>query len=122
MLEYRDKLKDKTILYIEDDLDIANNFNQIFEILFKQSTLAYNGIEALEYYKTSKFDIVLTDISMPNMSGIELAQKIKELNPSQKMIAMSGDKDKDIEGHEIFDYWYLKPADIGEILKLIAEI
>ncbi len=118
----KDKFKDKTILYIEDDLDIANNFNQIFEILFKQSTLAYNGIEALEYYKTSKFDTILTDISMPKMNGIELARKIKELNPSQKMIAMSGDKDKDIDGHEIFDYWYLKPANPEEIIKLIETV
>lgn len=50
---------------------------------------AHNGSKALEVLESEKIDIVLTDISMPDMNGIELTQKIKELYPDVKVLALS---------------------------------
>lgn len=56
-----------------------------FEIVFKAS----DGNEAVEYIKDNNLDIVLLDINMPNMNGIETLKKIKQINPSLKIIMLT---------------------------------
>ncbi len=50
---------------------------------------AHNGNQALEIISNTPIDIVLTDINMPEMNGVELAQKIKSFNPEIKILALS---------------------------------
>lgn len=52
--------------------------------------IAENGYEAYELFKSGNVNLILTDINMPVMNGLELCQKIKEINPNQKMIILSG--------------------------------
>lgn len=77
------------LLYVEDDKHISLSTVQMLSPFFNSITVAYNGIEGLEAYETKKFDIVLTDMMMPVLNGIEMSTKIREINPKQPIIVMS---------------------------------
>lgn len=87
--------KDLNILYVEDEKDLRKELEDILCCLFKTVVSAKDGEDGFSKYtlhtKEDKnyFDIVFTDINMPNVDGIELIKKIDEINKSQSIIVMS---------------------------------
>lgn len=86
---------------------------------------ADNGIEAVPVIEQHKPDIVLTDIKMPGMDGLELAQWIREHYPEIKVIFLTGYSDFDYARNalklEVSDY-LLKPVDEDELFKILEKI
>lgn len=78
------------ILLVDDDERLRIELKRMLQIFFKSVTVASDGSEAFEVYTTKSFDLVITDIDMPNMNGIELSQKIKSFNGNQAIIILSG--------------------------------
>jgi len=76
-------LQDLTILYVEDDIDTQRLIKRILDSSAKEVYIASDGVEGLEMYKEKQPDIVLTDICMPNMNGLDMSKEIKEINPKQ---------------------------------------
>ena len=80
--------------------------------------------EALEKIKTKKFDLILTDIKMPEMDGIELIKRVHQQNPETGVIFMTGYADvssaKEAVKEGAYDY-ILKPFDLNEIRKSVAQ-
>jgi len=72
-----------TILYVEDDLDTQRLIKQILSSYVKEIYVAGDGEEGLAFYKKLKPDIVLTDINMPKMNGLEMSEEIKKIVPNQ---------------------------------------
>lgn len=87
--ELKQFAKDLTILVVEDDKDLNSELVDLVNIFFSKSDFAYDGLEALELYKKSKYDIVLSDITMPNMNGVKLSQELINLNKSQSIVILS---------------------------------
>lgn len=113
------------ILIVEDDNDInkmlVNTFNSIFGIV-KSAT---NGYEALNMYKKERFDIVISDINMPLMNGIDLAKNIKKIKKEQHIIMTSAHNDIEylIELIDIgVDSFILKPIKFDKLLHKIGTI
>lgn len=81
-----------SILVVDDETSIL----QLVTMVLKQRAYtvlsASNGVEALMVYSSyrSEVDLVLTDIMMPGMNGIELAGRIRALDPNVKILLMSG--------------------------------
>lgn len=80
---------DLSVLIVEDDIALNEEIFSLAELFFKEVLRAYNGLEALEIYKSKRPDIVLSDITMPHMNGIELCKKIKLTNDEQNIIMLS---------------------------------
>jgi len=84
-----------SLLYIEDDASFLEESSEVFKELFAEVDTATDGemgyIKYDQFFQKtgSYFDIVVTDINMPNMNGIELIQKIYEYNPTQTIIVIS---------------------------------
>jgi len=78
------------ICLIEDDPMVRNVISRILSKLGHSVQVASNGREGLEFVQKLKFDLVITDIIMPEVEGIQVLQKVKESSPSTKVIAMSG--------------------------------
>lgn len=78
-----------SVLYVEDENELNESVSKYLNKLFKRVESAYNGEEGLEKYKLGEFDIVITDINMPKINGIEMAEEIKEINPKQEVIIIS---------------------------------
>lgn len=85
--------KHLNILYVEDDVELQQQTKEFLEILFHSVITTNNGKEALEKYLQNEFDIVISDIKMPVMNGIELTKEIKRINPNQVIIITSAYND-----------------------------
>ncbi len=84
-------LHKKNILLVDDHSIIRDAMKLYFQdhTKYNISAEAESGEEALNLLKNQSFDIIITDISMPNMDGITLCKKIKEIQPSQKILILS---------------------------------
>ncbi len=81
-----ENLKNYTILYVEDEKESVELIQTLLKTKIKTIFVAYDGLEGLALYKEHLPDIVISDIQMPNMNGIEMAKEIKKLNPKQNII------------------------------------
>ena len=84
------------ILLVDDEADIREVLNLSLSDLGYQVFEAENGDMALEIFKEVLPPIVLTDIKMPHMDGIELLQKVKLENPETEVIMITGHGDMDL--------------------------
>lgn len=78
------------ILVIDDYRDIVDSLKGILELDGHNILCAYSAEEGLECLKTQKPDLVLSDVVMPKMNGIELVEKVKALCPGVEIILMTG--------------------------------
>lgn len=74
------ELLDLCVLYAEDEEIIREPFVEMLQRRVKSVTAVRNGKEALELYHSQQFDVIITDIRMPVMSGLELAAEIRRIN------------------------------------------
>ena len=87
--ELKNFAKDLSILIVEDDVVLNNQLVEIASLFYKKVSFAYDGEEGLASYKKTPADIVVTDITMPKMDGIDMSKKIKYINDSQPIIIVS---------------------------------
>ena len=78
-----------TLLYVEDEDNLRLSVESYLSKLFSKVDTASNGKEGLEKFKSGQYDIVVTDIQMPIMDGLEMAQEIKKINPEQEIVITS---------------------------------
>lgn len=88
MQEY-ENIKKYTILYVEDEKQSVDLVSCILKDRVKEIFVAYDGVDGLEKYNTHRPDIVISDIQMPHMNGIELSKRIKAINPKQNIILVT---------------------------------
>lgn len=114
-----------SILYVEDNDKLREETAEIFKLLFAKVDLACNGEEGIEKYNHEKYDIVITDINMPRINGIEMISQMREINPEQKVIAISAHDESEIlismmrRGVNTF---LLKPINFDEMLSIIYPV
>lgn len=72
-----EQLKTKTLLFVEDDQDVLDSYQKIFKKFFKTVYAGRNGLEGFSLYREHKPDLIITDIKMPELSGIGMAKKIR---------------------------------------------
>ncbi len=71
-------LKNLTVLYVEDDDEVRENIAKSLSYFVKYVESASNGDEAYELYEKISPDIIITDIDMPGMNGLELAARVRD--------------------------------------------
>ncbi len=120
--------KNLSIIFAEDHDDLRENTTDILKNFFKEVDSAKDGQQALEMYnefyqKNGKhYDLVLSDIQMPKLDGIELTKKLYEINSSQMIIILSAFDDT----HYLLplinlgiEQFIKKPVDYQEFLKTL---
>jgi signal transduction histidine kinase len=89
LLKLKEITKNLTALYVEDETDLRQSVYEYLKKLFKKVDSAVDGEDGLKKYKEGQYDIVITDIEMPNMNGLDMSEKIKEIDNVQEIIIMS---------------------------------
>ncbi|WP_421716099.1 response regulator [Arcobacter arenosus] len=94
--ELKEICKDFKVMYVEDDESIASTLINYLSKFFKEVIYLTNGNDALDTYKDDKeFDIIISDIKMPGIDGLELTDEIKKINPNQNIIIVSAYSEMD---------------------------
>jgi DNA-binding response OmpR family regulator len=110
----------KKILIVEDDEDFISILRTKFEKEGFPVVTAENGEMAVAVAEKEKPDLIISDILMPKMDGIEMAKKIKEFNKDVMIVFLTNIKDVDytkgIEKLTGFDYWIKSDLPIDEIV------
>lgn len=85
------------ILFVEDNDDVRNQLLKFLKNFFNEIDVAFDGVDAFDKFQKNqtKYNLVITDISMPRLDGIELSKKIMGLNRSQKIIIVSAHTEAD---------------------------
>ena len=81
------------VLYVEDDLDLRTETSLFFKHFFDDISTADDGVDALEKISQTHFDLIISDINMPNMDGIEMAKQVLKKDPDQTFIFISAHDD-----------------------------
>ncbi len=87
------KLSGFNLLYVEDEIGIQKNIHEILDCIFKNIYLASDGEEAFKIYEEKKPDLIITDIRMPKLNGIELAKRIRKIDSKVRIIVTSAHTD-----------------------------
>jgi len=118
-------LDDLSILYVEDDSLIRAGIADFLRRRTSQLYLAENGQEGLDTFIKCRPDIVITDILMPVMDGLQMAQEIKALDPNVPIIVTTAFNESDlfIKAIDIgIDKYILKPLDRTRLLQSLKEV
>lgn len=118
-------LDDLSILYVEDDSLIRAGIADFLRRRTSQLYLAENGQEGLDIFIKCRPDIVITDILMPVMDGLQMAQEIKALDHNVPIIVTTAFNESDlfIKAIDIgIDKYILKPLDRARLLQSLKEV
>ena len=117
----------KRLLVVDDEEALTFGLYQSFIRSEKdyEVVTASSGNEAWEKFQDKAFDLVLTDISMPGMTGFELLEKVKDIKPETEVIVMTAygvsfRKDEALEKGA--RHYIEKPFDIKEVKRLVLSI
>lgn len=116
------------ILLTEDDSSMRHFLDVALEKAGHEVTSCSNGLEAYEKLETNeKFDLLLADIVMPGMDGIELAQKATNLRPNLKVMFITGFSAiavaiKDAEKEQTTSHVLSKPFHLNDLVNQIEDI
>lgn len=86
----RSKIKDLSVLFIDDEKVVIDIMKEILPMLFKQTYYATDGLEGISQFEKHTPDIIITDLSMPKLDGITMLKQIKRLDSEVKIICISG--------------------------------
>lgn len=120
----REKSKELSILYVEDEQELRQQMETFLGKVFINLESAVDGKDGLDKYLKGHHDIVITDIQMPKMNGVELIKKIKEENKEQEIILISAYTESDYLDEAVrfgVSSYIIKPGDFGEILTVLQK-
>ena len=114
-----------TLLYVEDNQDAREMTAMILEDFFDTIIIASDGSEGLEKFKNNSIDLVITDINMPKMNGLELCKEIRKLDNDIPLIILSAHNEDNFFIDSIsngISGYLLKPIDIDLLSNLISRV
>lgn len=112
------------VLIVDDEDDFRETIVKRLNVRKLAAEGAASGIKALEVLKTKDFDVIILDVKMPEMDGIETLRHIKKIKPEIEVIMLTGHASVEfgIKGMQFgaFDY-IMKPAPLSELLDTIDQ-
>jgi two-component system cell cycle sensor histidine kinase/response regulator CckA len=117
----------ETLLVVEDEEMLLMSLRMVLVEKGYKVISAGDGQTALKIYQERKDDIalVLTDLGLPNISGLEVCQRIKTINPNERMILVSGFLDPEMKAEFLnagIQHFLYKPYDLTKVLKEVREV
>jgi DNA-binding NtrC family response regulator len=111
------------ILVVDDDPCIRQALGLLLTFAGYDVAAADNGVSAISHLNTTVPDLLVTDLNMPLMSGVELISYVRSQHPAVPIVAMSGEYQGDaVPASIIADRFYPKGQDLDHLLATIASL
>ncbi len=116
-------MKTTKLLVVDDEENIRILFKEELEDEGYEVDMAANGYEALEKFKNGTYDLIILDIKMPGMDGIQVLNEIKNMNKDQPVVLCSayGEFKQDFSSW-VSDEYVVKSADTDELKRTIKSL
>ncbi len=110
------------VLYVEDEATVREETARFLNHFFDDIVIAHNGQAGLECFENEVFDLVITDLKMPKLSGEKMILKIKDQRPETIVIAISGISDNENRENLRSDFFINKPTDLQDFIDILTKI
>ena len=113
------------ILIVDDDMGICETLSDIMEIKGYDTAIALDGYEAIRKVKEGAFDVILMDIKMPGINGVETFKEIKKVRPEIAVVMMTAYAVEDLIGEALREGAYgvlYKPFDMEQMIGLLEGV
>ncbi|MDP9064877.1 MAG: response regulator, partial [Pseudomonadota bacterium] len=120
----RPPIRSKRILVVDDNADAADSLASLLAMEGHQTEAVYTAHAALDRAASSKPDVVLLDIGLPDMTGYEVAERMRPILDEVRLIALTGyGQAEDIQRARAagFDAHVIKPVDFNMLERVIGE-
>jgi len=117
--------KNLTLLYVEDNQDAREMTSMILDDFFGSIIFGVDGEDGLQKFKDNHIDLIITDINMPKMNGIEMCEAIRAINDEIPLIILSAHNEDNFFLQSIrlgINGYILKPIDIHQLTNLISRV
>jgi DNA-binding response OmpR family regulator len=117
-------MNDLKVLLVDDESEFVSTLAERLYLRGFHATTAHDGEDAIRTVLEEKLDLIVLDIKMPGLSGIEVLKEIKKIEPQLPIILLTGhgSTKEGMEGMKYGAYDYLmKPVDINELIQKIQE-
>lgn len=121
MQEVVEKLKDLSILIVDDEGFILETMAHFLKRRAKHVDTALDGQQALALFDKNSYDVIVSDIEMPEMNGYELYEAVSKKNAAVKFIFLSGHDSHEIE-ERFMEQTLYKPIDKDKLIAKIASL
>jgi DNA-binding NtrC family response regulator len=125
----QDSQEKQNIFIVNDEPDICTTLKKLVDGNGFVASSFTDPILALQHFKMepAKYDIVISDVRMPSMSGFELARSVKELNPKTKLILMTAfdihkSKFDSVLPHSVIEAFLTKPISTEKLKSVLANL
>jgi CheY-like chemotaxis protein len=112
----------RTLLCVDDDSTFRELYKNLLGSHGYEVTVAANGRQALKLFLSRKIDAVLTDFEMPEMTGAELAARLKRLRPELPVVLVSGTKSVVERPPEAVDASVAKGAPVSKLVDQLESL
>ncbi len=121
--ELKEKVKNLKVLFVDDEAEVRNSMNTFLTKFFNKVTICSDGEEGLEsFMKQEDFDIIITDIVMPKLNGIEMINQIKQINPDIFVVFITASRNPPVFKLSKNDLCIQKPISFKDIIFIIKNV
>jgi DNA-binding NtrC family response regulator len=117
----KEKLK---VLLVDDEKEFVESLSERLELRNLEADIAYDGEQALEAIKEGKHDVMVLDLRMPGIDGIEVLRRVKKTNPDIQVVVLTGhgtDKDEE-QAKKLGAFAYMKkPIEIDHLIGALKQ-
>ena len=113
------------VLLIDDEPEILNCLSIFLSIRGHRSRGFIDPQRAVDEFMRERYDVVITDLQMPRMSGLQVMEAVRAYNPKAYVLVMTGDStlsDSEIPGSERANACLTKPMNIRQLLEILSGI
>jgi len=117
--------QDKGVLFVEDDPEVRELMVKTLEDLFANVYTAVDGEDGLEKFYANSIDVVISDVNLPNMNGLEMSKRLRDFDKDLPIIILSGHNESKYIYDSIdlnIDSYLLKPLSLDDLNKALRRV
>jgi DNA-binding response OmpR family regulator len=107
------------VLLVDDEEELVSTIEERLQLRGIHAHAVTSGAKAVQFLETHDFDVIVVDVKMPGMDGLELLRRIKEIRPQAQVILLSGrgsEKESEAGMKEGAADYLIKPIDLDDLV------